>query len=78
MTTEQQLLKGWKKYNLFDICQPKQWKTIAVKDLKNEGYPVYGANGIIGFHNEFNHEKETLLIGCRGSCGEVHISQPKS
>ena len=78
MTTEQQLPKGWKKYNLFDICQPKQWKTIAVKDLKNEGYPVYGANGIIGFHNEFNHEKETLLIGCRGSCGEVHISQPKS
>ncbi|WP_455007281.1 restriction endonuclease subunit S [Neisseria sicca] len=78
MATEQQLPKGWKKYNLFDICQPKQWKTIAVKDLKNEGYPVYGANGIIGFHNEFNHEKETLLIGCRGSCGEVHISQPKS
>ena len=78
MTTEQQLPEGWKKYNLFDICQPKQWKTIAVKDLKNEGYPVYGANGIIGFHNEFNHEKETLLIGCRGSCGEVHISQPKS
>ena len=78
MTTEQQLPKGWKKYNLFDICQPKQWKTIAVKNLKNEGYPVYGANGIIGFHNEFNHEKETLLIGCRGSCGEVHISQPKS
>lgn len=37
MTTEQQLPKGWKKYNLFDICQPKQWKTIAVKNLKNEG-----------------------------------------
>ena len=78
MTAEQQLPEGWKKYNLFDICRPKQWKTIAVKDLKNEGYPVYGANGIIGFHNEFNHEKETLLIGCRGSCGEIHISQPKS
>ena len=78
ITTEQQLPEGWKKYNLFDICRPKQWKTIAVKDLKNEGYPVYGANGIIGSHNEFNHEKETLLIGCRGSCGEIHISQPKS
>ena len=78
MTTEQLLPEGWKTYNLFDICRPKQWKTIAVKDLKNEGYPVYGANGIIGFHNEFNHEKETLLIGCRGSCGEIHISQPKS
>lgn len=78
MTTEQLLPEGWKTYNLFDICRPKQWKTIAVKDLKNKGYPVYGANGIIGFHNEFNHEKETLLIGCRGSCGEIHISQPKS
>lgn len=77
MTTHT-LPQGWKKYNLFEICKPKQWKTIALKDLKNEGYPVYGANGIIGFHGEYNHEEETLLIGCRGSCGEIHISKPKS
>ena len=79
MTTEQQLPKGWKKYNLFDICQPKQWKTIAVKDLINEGYPVYGANGIIGYYHEYNHDVATVLLTCRGAtCGEVHISKPYS
>ena len=62
MTAEQQLPKGWKKYNLFDICQPKQWKTIAVKDLINEGYPVYGANGIIGYYHEYNHDVATVLL----------------
>lgn len=79
MTAEQQLPKGWKKYNLFDICQPKQWKTIAVKDLINEGYPVYGANGIIGYYHEYNHDVATVLLTCRGAtCGEVHISKPYS
>ncbi|MFQ3071355.1 restriction endonuclease subunit S [Neisseria polysaccharea] len=79
MTTEQELPKGWKKYNLFDICQPKQWKTIATKDLKNEGYPVYGANGIIGYYHEYNHDVATVLLTCRGAtCGEVHISKPYS
>ena len=79
MTIEPQLLKGWKKYNLFDICQPKQWKTIAIKNLINEGYPVYGANGIIGYYHEYNHDVATVLLTCRGAtCGEVHISKPYS
>ena len=79
MDTGQQLPRGWKKYNLFDICQPKQWKTIAVKDLINEGYPVYGANGIIGYYHEYNHDVATVLLTCRGAtCGEVHISKPYS
>lgn len=79
MTAEQQLPEGWKKFNLFDICQPKQWKTIATKDLKNEGYPVYGANGIIGYYHEYNHDVATVLLTCRGAtCGEVHISKPYS
>lgn len=79
MTTEQQLPEGWKKFNLFDICQPKQWKTIPIKDLKNEGYPVYGANGIIGYYHKYNHDVATVLLTCRGAtCGEVHISKPYS
>ena len=55
----------------------KQWRTISKKDLLNHGYPVYGANGIIGFYDKFNHDKPTLMIGCRGTCGEIHISKGK-
>jgi len=39
---------------------------------------VYGANGVIGHHSSFNHDDEQVLLGCRGSCGSVTISAPRS
>lgn len=64
---------------LVDICTPKQWKTIATKDLCKQGYPVYGANGQIGYYTEYTHEYPTLMITCRGAtCGTLNISEPYS
>ncbi len=68
----------WCEVNLFDITTPKQWKTISIKNLTDDGYVVYGANGEIGFYTIFTHEKPTVMIGCRGSCGNIHISKPFS
>lgn len=68
-----------KEVLLTSICRPKQWKTISTKDLLEDGYPVYGANGKIGFYNCYTHEFPTLLITCRGAtCGTINISEPKS
>ena len=69
---------SWLEVPLHDLCRPKQWPTIAVKNLSDDGYPVYGANGIIGFHSEYTHSEPVLLIGCRGSCGNVIITEPMS
>ena len=64
---------------LCEISNPKQWKTISTDMLKDEGYPVYGANGIIGYYSEYNHEEKTLLITCRGAtCGSLNICEPYS
>ena len=65
---------------LLEICNPKQWKTIPKSQLLENGkFPVYGANGIIGRYNEYNHEKPTVLITCRGAtCGNIHITVPKA
>lgn len=64
---------------LCDISNPKQWKTISSDKLTKDGYPVYGANGIIGCYTEYNHKNETLLITCRGAtCGALNICQPYS
>ena len=64
---------------LCEISSPKQWKTISSDMLIADGYPVYGANGIIGYFTEYNHECETLLITCRGAtCGALNICQPYS
>ena len=43
------------------------------------GFPVYGANGKIGFYSEYNHENSTILITCRGAtCGSINVCEPKS
>ena len=65
--------------SLCEICRPKQWPTIPTKDFTEDGYFVYGANGVIGHYSEYNHEHPTILMACRGaSCGAINISQPKS
>lgn len=67
------------KVKLSDICSPKQWKTIPTSDLLNEGYPVYGENGIIGYYNEYNHENPVVTVTCRGAtCGSINITVPKA
>ena len=65
--------------SLCAICRPKQWPTIPTKDFTDDGYLVYGANGIVGHYSQYNHEHSTILMACRGaSCGAINISQPKS
>ena len=61
------------------MCNPKQWKTISASELVEDGYPVFGANGIIGYFSDYNHENPTLCITCRGATyGTVNKSLPYS
>ncbi|MFT8952829.1 MAG: restriction endonuclease subunit S [Gluconobacter sp.] len=80
----QQLLTGkkrlpgftgeWKLSTLAACCKPQQWTTISSKDLTFSGFPVYGANGFIGYFSEYNHEEDTVTVTCRGStCGTVSL-----
>ena len=67
--------------NLLEVCTPKQWTTLSTKSFISDGkYPIYGANGIIGYYNDYNHINETVVIGCRGTCGaeSVRIVPPYS
>jgi type I restriction enzyme, S subunit len=70
----------WESFKLLDICEVYQPKTISKKQLIPDGeYNVYGANGIIGRFDKYNHENSEVLITCRGAtCGKVNVSKPKS
>lgn len=60
------------------VCNFKQWKTIPTKELKDNGFPVWGANGIIGYSDEYNHTDPTIMICCRGAtCGAINVSSGK-
>ena len=72
--------QGWEIKTLGDVCELYQPKTISSKEMVVDGdYPVFGANGIIGKYDKYNHEEPQLLITCRGAtCGSINISEPKS
>ena len=69
----------WEEFSLGNIAKVYQPKTISQSQLSFDGYPVYGANGIIGYYCDFNHELEQIAVTCRGStCGVVNWTMPKS
>ncbi len=73
------VVTSWPVVSLFNFCNPKQWPTIPQTAFVEQGYTVYGANGKIGFYTEFNHEKPTVLITCRGAtCGTINVCEAKS
>lgn len=62
----------WQEMRLGDVCVPKQWPTISQKEMTDAGYPVFGANGFIGFYDRYNHAEATTVVTCRGAtCGNV-------
>lgn len=70
----------WKTVALGDVCELYQPKTISTKEMVDDGaYVVFGANGVIGRYDQYNHEEPQLLITCRGAtCGAVNVSTPKA
>jgi type I restriction enzyme M protein len=74
------ILPDWPMVELGEVCDLYQPKTITQQDLVEDGpYLVFGANGIIGRYNQYNHQEAEVLITCRGAtCGTVNKSEPKS
>lgn len=71
--------EGWTTNALGDVCKLYQAETIASSEFIADGeHLVYGANGVVGRLNRFNHEAEEVVVSCRGNCGEVHLTKPKS
>ena len=77
---EQILVSKYNILKLGDVCNLYQPKTITSTEIKDSGtYKVYGANGVIGYYNEFNHENSEVAITCRGAtCGTINVTEPKS
>ena len=65
---------------LADLCEMYQPKTISGNEIKTEGeYKVYGANGVIGYYDKFNHEESEVAMTCRGAtCGTINYTEPRS
>lgn len=71
---------NWGVNELIEVADIYQPKTIPIDELKEDGkYNVYGANGIIGKYDLYNHEENEIAVCCRGAgCGKYIMTQPFS
>lgn len=77
---KREIPEGWGDCSLGDITELYQPQTISEKEMLDEGrYLVYGANGIVGRYDQYNHEESVVTITCRGnSCGTINFTRPFS
>jgi len=70
--------KGLDKKKLGDLIKVRSGNFLPAKNMDLEGqYPVYGGNGINGYHSEYMFEHPVIVIGRVGVyCGAVYYSEP--
>ncbi|MEI7013840.1 restriction endonuclease subunit S [Leptospira licerasiae] len=71
------LPKGWEWVRLGDLAEINHGKELPTTMLKSEGFPVFGANGVIGFYETYHYEERQLLISCRGAYSGKPNFSPK-
>ena len=69
------LPKNWAQTTIGDIFDFQYGKSLPQKKRNPRGqYPVFGANGQVGKHNEYLVKGPGIIIGRKGGAGEVTIS----
>jgi type I restriction enzyme, S subunit len=64
----------WPSRRLGEICELKYGKSLPECFRSGGSIPVYGSNGIVGSHDSPLTAGETIIIGRKGSHGEVNFS----
>jgi type I restriction enzyme S subunit len=64
--------KGWDLQEFGKVYKLKSGDGLSAKQFEEGPYPVYGGNGISGYHNAYNLEGNFVIIGRVGVyCGNV-------
>ena len=64
--------KGWEVKKFEDCYKLASGSGLSAKQIIDGDYPVYGGNGIVGYHQEYNLDGNNIIIGRVGAlCGNV-------
>lgn len=70
--------EGWEEKKLGDILSLEYGKALSQEERVSDGlYPVYGANGIKNRTNNFYVDELSLIVGRKGSAGEINYTESK-
>jgi type I restriction enzyme S subunit len=72
--------KGIRKEALGEVIKLKSGEFLPATEMAETGtFPVFGGNGINGYHDQYMFEDRQVIIGRVGVyCGCVHVSPPRS
>ena len=68
-------MEEWKRDNLGYILELAYGKSLPKNKRVAGNIPVYGSNGIVGFHNVAIVNEPGIIVGRKGSAGNVRISK---
>jgi type I restriction enzyme S subunit len=69
---------GWLEKRLGDVLQLEYGKPLDSSNRAIDGlYPVYGANGVKDRSNKYYCDKPSIIVGRKGSAGEVNLTEEK-
>ncbi|MEZ5814324.1 MAG: restriction endonuclease subunit S [Alphaproteobacteria bacterium] len=72
-------LKGMPVEELGQIIKVGSGDGLTAENQNGGDYPVYGGNGVNGWHDAYNVERDTIVIGRVGVyCGAVHVTDRKA
>lgn len=70
--------EGWKTTTLGQSLKLTSGDNLTAKNLVSGPFPVYGGNGIMGYHNQYNLDGQNLIVGRVGAlCGNVRLVSGK-
>ncbi len=68
----------WEDKKLGEVLKLEYGKPLPKEDrIINGKYPVYGANGIKDRADKFYYDKKTVIVGRKGSAGEVNLTDER-
>lgn len=72
-------MSKWEETYLTDFANLNYGDNLPSSILKPYGFKVFGANGYIGYNDNYNLDKQTVLISCRGEySGTINIVPEKT
>jgi type I restriction enzyme, S subunit len=70
------LSQGWATASLSELFDFKYGKGLTQEKRNGQGQiEVYGSNGVVGHHDVAVTQGPTIVVGRKGSVGEVHLSK---
>lgn len=66
--------EGWRRASLGDVLRLEYGRALSATVREDGNVPVYGSNGVVGFHSKPLVRRKGIVVGRKGTAGSVTIT----